>query len=150
MKFNDFEIITRSRSVPAAVSSRNELERLSIAILQNEMPVTKPVRLLGVSLSPLCRATTRKSRNSACRSKKSHVISISKAGSMRSRSSSPDDSPSISRRTGVVAPAICTKQLYRSVNATRRALLCPVLWVYRNGFVQVMRASHGVHNHVMR
>jgi DNA polymerase IV len=53
MKFNDFEIITRSRSVPVAVSSRGELERLSIALLQNEMPVPKPVRLLGVSLSSL-------------------------------------------------------------------------------------------------
>jgi DNA polymerase IV len=53
MKFNDFEIITRSRSVPAAVSSRSDLERLSVALLQNEMPVPKPVRLLGVSLSAL-------------------------------------------------------------------------------------------------
>jgi DNA polymerase-4 len=50
IKFNDFEIITRSRSVPVAVASRGDLERLSIALLQNEMPVTKPVRLLGVSL----------------------------------------------------------------------------------------------------
>ena len=53
MKFNDFEIITRSRSVPIALSSRSDLERLSIALLQNEMPVPKPVRLLGVSLSSL-------------------------------------------------------------------------------------------------
>jgi hypothetical protein len=53
MKFNDFEIITRSRSVPVAVSSRSDLERLSVALLQNEMPVPKPVRLLGVSLSVL-------------------------------------------------------------------------------------------------
>jgi DNA polymerase-4 len=53
MKFNDFEIITRSRSVPVAVSSRSDLERLSIALLQNEMPLPKPVRLLGVSLSSL-------------------------------------------------------------------------------------------------
>ena len=53
MKFDDFEIITRSRSVPVAVSSRSDLERLSIALLQNEMPVSKPVRLLGVSLSAL-------------------------------------------------------------------------------------------------
>jgi DNA polymerase-4 len=53
MKFNDFEIITRSRSVPVAVSSRSDLERLSVALLQNEMPVPKPVRLLGVSLSAL-------------------------------------------------------------------------------------------------
>ena len=53
MKFNDFEIITRSRSVPVAVSSRSDLERLAVALLQNEMPVPKPVRLLGVSLSAL-------------------------------------------------------------------------------------------------
>jgi DNA polymerase IV len=53
VKFNDFEIITRSRSVPVAVSSRSDLERLSVALLQNEMPVPKPVRLLGVSLSSL-------------------------------------------------------------------------------------------------
>jgi len=53
VKFNDFEIISRSRSVPAAVSSRSDLERLSIALLQDEMPLPKPVRLLGVSLSSL-------------------------------------------------------------------------------------------------
>lgn len=32
-------------------------------------------------------------------------------------------------------------KLYRSVNATRRALLCPVLWVSRNEVVQIMRAA---------
>jgi DNA polymerase-4 len=53
VKFNDFEIITRSRSVPLAVSSRSDLKRLSIARLQNESPLPKPVRLLGVSLSAL-------------------------------------------------------------------------------------------------
>jgi DNA polymerase-4 len=53
VKFNDFEIITRSRSVPVVVSSRGELERLSVALLQAEMPLPKPVRLLGVSLSSL-------------------------------------------------------------------------------------------------
>ena len=53
MKFNDFEIITRSRSVSVAVSSRGDLERLTVALLQNEMPVCKPVRLLGLLLSAL-------------------------------------------------------------------------------------------------
>jgi DNA polymerase IV len=53
MKFNDFEIITRSRSVPVAIPSRSDLERLSVTLLQNEMPLPKPVRLLGVSLSAL-------------------------------------------------------------------------------------------------
>jgi DNA polymerase IV len=53
VKFNDFEIITRSKSVPGAVSSRDDLERLSVALLHNEMPAPKPVRLLGVALSSL-------------------------------------------------------------------------------------------------
>jgi DNA polymerase-4 len=53
VKFDDFEIITRSKSVPFAVSSRSELERLSIDLLQKEMPAAKPVRLLGLSLSSL-------------------------------------------------------------------------------------------------
>jgi len=53
MNFNDFEIITRSRSVPVAVSSRNDLESLAVALLQNAIPVPRPVRLLGVSLSSL-------------------------------------------------------------------------------------------------
>jgi DNA polymerase-4 len=53
VKFNDFEVITRSRSVPIAVSSRSDLERLAVTLLQNEIPFLKPVRLLGVSLSSL-------------------------------------------------------------------------------------------------
>jgi DNA polymerase-4 len=53
VKFNDFEIITRSKSVLITVSNRSELERLSVGLLKNEMPVPKPVRLLGISLSAL-------------------------------------------------------------------------------------------------
>jgi DNA polymerase-4 len=49
MKSDDFEIITRSRSVPIAVFG--DLEHLAIALLQGEMPLPKPIRLLGVSLS---------------------------------------------------------------------------------------------------
>jgi DNA polymerase-4 len=57
VKFSDFEIITRSRSAPAAVASRDDIARLSIALLRNEMPFAKPVRLLGVSLSSLLQDT---------------------------------------------------------------------------------------------
>ena len=53
VKFFDFEIITRSRSAPPVVSSRDDLESLAIALLQAEMPFPKSVRLLGVSLSSL-------------------------------------------------------------------------------------------------
>jgi DNA polymerase-4 len=53
VKFSDFEIITRSRSVQTAVSSRGHLGRLAVGLLENEMPLPKAVRLLGISLSSL-------------------------------------------------------------------------------------------------
>jgi DNA polymerase-4 len=52
VKFNSFEITTRNRSVPVAVKSREGLEQPAVALL-HEMPVPRPVRLLGVSLSSL-------------------------------------------------------------------------------------------------
>jgi DNA polymerase-4 len=51
VKFADFEIMTRSKSISAAVSSRADLERLAVGLLEVEMPLPKRVRLLGVSLS---------------------------------------------------------------------------------------------------
>ncbi len=53
LKFFNFEMITRSRSVPAPVSSRDDLERLVVDLLRVAMPLSKPIRLLGVSLSSL-------------------------------------------------------------------------------------------------
>ena len=53
VKFSDFEIITRSRSVTSAVANREDLARLSIGLLDSALPLAKAVRLLGVSLSSL-------------------------------------------------------------------------------------------------
>ena len=54
VKFADFQIITRSRSVSLIVASRNELEWISLDLLRSLMPTTpKGVRLLGVTLSNL-------------------------------------------------------------------------------------------------
>lgn len=53
LKFAGFEIITRSRSVAVPVSSRAELDRLATGLLKAEMPLSKSVRLLGISLSSL-------------------------------------------------------------------------------------------------
>lgn len=53
VKFFDFEIVTRSRSVPTPVPSRDDLESLAVSLLEAEMPLPKSVRLLGVSLSSL-------------------------------------------------------------------------------------------------
>ena len=53
VKFADFEIISRSRSVPTAVGGRDDLERLAVGLLEAAMPLPKAVRLLGVLLSSL-------------------------------------------------------------------------------------------------
>ena len=53
IKFADFEIMTRSRSVPSPVASRDELESMISSLLECEMPLPKRVRLLGASLSSL-------------------------------------------------------------------------------------------------
>ncbi|MEY9267595.1 DNA polymerase-4 [Bradyrhizobium elkanii] len=53
VKFADFEIITRSRSLSSAVANRDGLAELAIGLLKDNMPFPKPVRLLGVSLSSL-------------------------------------------------------------------------------------------------
>lgn len=60
IKFADFAIGSRSRSVPAAVSSRNDLERLAVGLLEAAMPLPKAVRLLGISLSSLQMAQAEK------------------------------------------------------------------------------------------
>jgi hypothetical protein len=70
------------------------------------------------------------------------MISISRAGSMRcpviivgrfAFKFAPDARGRASN--------LYEAKLYRSVNATRRALLCPVIWVSRNGFLQIMSAA---------
>lgn len=53
VKFADFEIMSRSRSVPSLVESRNNLAILAVGVLEATMPLPKAVRLLGVSLSSL-------------------------------------------------------------------------------------------------
>lgn len=53
VKFSDFEIITRSRSVFSAVENRDDLADLAVGLLKDNMPLPKAVRLLGVSLSSL-------------------------------------------------------------------------------------------------
>jgi DNA polymerase-4 len=53
VKFADFQQITRSRSLPDPVASRAALESVSLELLTPLMPVSKGVRLLGVTLSTL-------------------------------------------------------------------------------------------------
>jgi DNA polymerase-4 len=53
VKFANFRQITRSRTGQTQISTQSELERLSKALLEPLFPVSRGVRLLGVSLSSL-------------------------------------------------------------------------------------------------
>jgi DNA polymerase-4 len=55
VKYADFQLITRGRSLTNPIVDRNELERLSLELLSTLMPVPKGVHLLGVTLSALSR-----------------------------------------------------------------------------------------------
>jgi DNA polymerase-4 len=57
VKFSDFEIMSRSQSMPAPVAGRGELARATVRLLEKSMPLPKAVRLLGLSLSSLAAAT---------------------------------------------------------------------------------------------
>ena len=57
VKFADFQIITRSRSLAAPISNRSTLATISAELLMAQFPMRKGVRLLGVSLSSLCAST---------------------------------------------------------------------------------------------
>jgi DNA polymerase-4 len=51
VKFADFELISRSRTVAGSVESRSELEATTFDLLRTVFPLEKGVRLLGVSIS---------------------------------------------------------------------------------------------------
>jgi DNA polymerase-4 len=51
VKFSDFELISRSKTLPNEIGGRAELESVSAELLKALFPLKKSVRLLGVSLS---------------------------------------------------------------------------------------------------
>jgi DNA polymerase-4 len=51
VKFADFELISRSRTLAPAVCSRNEFASVSAELLKALFPLEKAVRLLGISIS---------------------------------------------------------------------------------------------------
>ncbi|MEK9968655.1 MAG: DNA polymerase IV [Ferrovibrio sp.] len=53
VKFTDFQIITRSRTMPHLVESEAEIAQIVESLMQPLFPVTKGIRLLGVTLSSL-------------------------------------------------------------------------------------------------
>jgi DNA polymerase-4 len=54
MKYRDFRIVTRSCSLARPVAGREEFLAIGLELLQRLVPVERPVRLLGLTLSNLC------------------------------------------------------------------------------------------------
>ncbi len=53
MKFNNFQQITRSKSVSCWIESKDEIAALGRALLDEELPLPMPIRLMGLTLSNL-------------------------------------------------------------------------------------------------
>lgn len=53
LKFNDFSIITRSASSEAWVESREQFAATARILLEAELPLPRPIRLMGLTLSNL-------------------------------------------------------------------------------------------------
>jgi DNA polymerase-4 len=51
VKFADFHLVTRSRSLPTAIAQHEQLWRLSIDLVRTLLPTAKGIRLLGVTVS---------------------------------------------------------------------------------------------------
>ncbi len=51
VKFADFELISRSRTVASTIGSPSELENVTVELMRALFPIEKAIRLLGVSIS---------------------------------------------------------------------------------------------------
>ena len=53
LKYTDFQLMTRAKSLPRPVEGKAEFARLSRGILDEILPLPMPVRLMGLTLSNL-------------------------------------------------------------------------------------------------
>jgi len=53
LRYTDFRIVTRARSLPHAVADRDEFARVGHALLADLLPLPLPIRLMGLTLSAL-------------------------------------------------------------------------------------------------
>ncbi|MND02799.1 DNA polymerase IV [compost metagenome] len=53
MKYQDFRIVTRARSLDRPVEGRKEFLEIGCALLRTLLPAEKGIRLLGLTLSNL-------------------------------------------------------------------------------------------------
>ncbi len=53
MKYTDFQLVTRARSLPHAVADKAEFAKVARALLDEQLPLPLPIRLMGLTLSSL-------------------------------------------------------------------------------------------------
>jgi DNA polymerase-4 len=53
MKYTDFQLATRARSLPQPVADKAEFARIARALLDEQLPLPLPIRLMGLTLSAL-------------------------------------------------------------------------------------------------
>lgn len=53
LKFTDFQIMTRATSLPDYVSGKDQFSSLARALLEAELPLRGPIRLMGLTLGNL-------------------------------------------------------------------------------------------------
>ncbi|CAM4098346.1 DNA polymerase IV [Novosphingobium lubricantis] len=53
LRFTDFATLTRARSLPRAVAGRDEFAALARELLDAQLPLRQPIRLMGLTLSAL-------------------------------------------------------------------------------------------------
>ena len=53
MKYTDFQIFSRAKTVDRAIEDKDEFARLSRVLLEEVLPLPMPIRLMGLTLSKL-------------------------------------------------------------------------------------------------
>jgi DNA polymerase-4 len=53
MKYTDFQLVTRAKSLPQPVADKTEFAKVARALLDGELPLPLPIRLMGLTLSSL-------------------------------------------------------------------------------------------------
>jgi len=59
VKYRDFQIVTRARSLDRNVADREEFLGIGVGLLRTMLPLAKPVRLIGLTLSNLTESADR-------------------------------------------------------------------------------------------
>ena len=53
LKYTDFQIMSRAKSLPRPIADREEFASLARALLDEVLPLPMPIRLMGLTLSKL-------------------------------------------------------------------------------------------------